>query len=90
MPSSIPHATRTTRCTPGRDTTTADLYALLTVIRQALDVPDGTRGDAVLAARVRHVTHALRNVLNTNPRANFQVPWETEMLRTHITAAPRD
>ncbi|MFK0172674.1 hypothetical protein ACIQU5_28145 [Streptomyces sp. NPDC090306] len=90
MPSSIPHATRTTRCTPGRDTTVADLYALLKVIRQALNVPPGTRGDAVLAERVRHVQHTLRNVLNPNPRAAFQTPWETEMLRGHITDARRD
>ncbi|MGW1961732.1 hypothetical protein ACWCPD_15820 [Streptomyces sp. NPDC001935] len=89
MPSSIAQATAATTV-PGREMhgrTPAeaerdDLRDLLTVIRDALDLPADHRREAILSARAMLISGTLRDVLDGSPLMG--IPWEIDLLRRQI------
>lgn len=59
-----------------------DLRDLLTVIRDALDLPADHRREALLGARAMLISSTLRDVLDGSPALG--IPWETDLLRRHL------
>ncbi|MFF3884118.1 hypothetical protein [Streptomyces sp. NPDC001914] len=92
MQSSIAQATAATTVLGRemRDRTPAeaerdDLRDLLTVIRDALDLPADHRREALLSARVMLISGTLRDVLDGSPLMG--ISWETDLLRRLIEEA---
>ncbi|MDX2749580.1 hypothetical protein PV413_03565 [Streptomyces scabiei] len=81
MPSSIAHVPRSGGGKPAAEVENSDLRDLLAVIRDALDIPPGTRRPALLDARVLLVLGSVRDVLDGRVPL---IPFETEMLRNKL------